>query len=400
MFTKPGSLTFVLFAGGLFAFGPLSTDMYIPSLPTLADALGTTVPAVQLTLSIYLLGFALSQLFYGPLADRYGRKPAILTGIGLYIVGSAICMAAGSVEVLVVGRFVQALGAAFGQVLGRAVIRDLVTPADSARVLAYATVIMGGTSLITPTIGGFVTVFLGWQFIFAVLLVYAIVILLIVGFGFRESAPALNPDAVRLGPMLTNFAILLRHRVFLRNTISVSFMFGVLFTFLSGSSFVFISIYDVPTTHFGLIFTAMAGAFTIASALVGRLGSKLPHERIYVVAASVAALSALTALTLTAIGWTNVFALVGMMALLSFAMGFMVPLAFASAMAPYPAMAGTASALIGFVQSVFSAAMGALVGVMFNGTGLPMFALIALLAIGALLSFVLIRPAPTSSVTA
>jgi DHA1 family bicyclomycin/chloramphenicol resistance-like MFS transporter len=144
----------------------------------------------------------------------------------------------------------------------------------------------------------------------------------------------------------------------------------------------------------------MAGAFTIASALVGRLGSKLPYERIYVVAASVAALSALIALTLTAIGWTDVFALVGTMALLSFAMGFMVPLAFASAMAPYPAMAGTASALIGFVQSVFSAAMGALVGVMFNGTGLPMFALIALLAIGALLSFVLIRPAPTSSVTA
>jgi len=397
MFTKPGSLTFVLFAGGLFAFGPLSTDMYIPALPTLAQALDTTVPAVQLTLSVYLLGFAMAQLFYGPFADRYGRKPAILTGIGLYIIGSAICMTAGSVEVLVVGRFIQALGAAFGQVLGRAVIRDLVTPADSSRVLAYATVIMGGTSLITPTIGGFVTVFLGWPYIFAVLLAYAGLLFLIVAFGFRESVPALNPDAIRIGPMLSNFGILLRHRVFLRNTVSVSFMFGVLFTFLSGSSFVFIDVYDVPTTRFGLIFTAMAGSFTIASAVVGRLGSKLPHERLYVAAAAVATLSALTGFALTVVGWTNVFALVGTMSLLSFAMGFMVPLAFAHAMAPYPAMAGTASALIGFVQSVFSAGMGALVGVLFNDTGVPMFGMIALLATAALVSFVAIRPPSTAA---
>lgn len=395
MFTKPGSLTFVLFAGGLFAFGPLSTDMYIPALPTLAQTLDTTVPAVQLTLSVYLLGFAMAQLFYGPFADRYGRKPAILTGIGLYIIGSAICMTAGSVEVLVVGRFIQALGAAFGQVLGRAVIRDLVTPADSARVLAYATVIMGGTSLITPTIGGFVTVFLGWPYIFAVLLAYAGLLFLIVAFGFRESVPALNPDAIRIGPMLSNFGILLRHRVFLRNTVSVAFMFGVLFTFLSGSSFVFIDVYDVPTTRFGLIFTAMAGSFTIASAVVGRLGSKLPHERIYVAAAAVATLSALTGFALNVVGWTNVFALVGTMSLLSFAMGFMVPLAFAHAMAPYPAIAGTASALIGFVQSVFSAGMGALVGVLFNDTGVPMFGMIALLATAALVSFVAIRPPST-----
>ena len=398
MFTKPGSLTFILFAGGLFAFGPLSTDMYIPSLPTLAQALDTTVPAVQLTLSVYLLGFALSQLFYGPIADRYGRKPAILIGIALYIVGSVICMSAGSIETLVVGRFIQALGAAFGQVLGRAVIRDLVTPAESARVLAYATVIMGGTSLITPTIGGFVTVFLGWPYIFAVLLAYGSLYFLIVLFGFRESARTLNPDAIRMGQMLTNFGILLRNRVFLRNTVSVSFMFGVLFTFLSGSSFVFIDVYEVPTTRFGLIFTAMAGSFTIASGLVGRLGTRLPHEPIYVAAAAVAALSALTAFGLTAVGWPNIFALVGAMSLLSFAMGFMVPLGFANAMAPHPEMAGTASALIGFIQSVFSAAMGALVGLLFNGTGLPMFALIALLTTGALVSFLAIR-APAAQST-
>ena len=247
MFTKPRSLTFILFAGGLFAFGPLSTDMYIPSLPRLAQALDTTVPAVQLTLSVYLLGFALSQLFYGPIADRYGRKPAILIGIALYIVGSAICMSAGSIDVLVVGRFIQALGAAFGQVLGRAVIRDVITPAESARVLAYATVIMAGTSLISPTIGGFITVFFDWPYIFAVLLAYASLYFLIVLFWFRESVPILNPDAIRVAQMFSNFGILLHNREFVRNTVSISFMFGVLFTFLSGSPFVFIDVYAPPS---------------------------------------------------------------------------------------------------------------------------------------------------------
>jgi MFS transporter, DHA1 family, multidrug resistance protein len=392
MLSKSGTLTFILFAGGLFAFGPLSTDMYIPSLPSLAQSLDTTVPAVQLTLSVYLLGFALSQLFYGPIADRFGRKPTILCGIAIYLVGSALCMAAGSIEMLIVGRFIQSLGAAFGQVLGRAVIRDVAKPEESARVLAYATVIMGATSLITPSIGGLVTVYFGWQVIFAVLIAYALTYFLIVAVGFRESIAAVNRGAIRPTQMLANFGILLRHRVFLRNTVSVSFMFGTLFTFLSGSSFVFIDVYDVPTTRFGLVFTAMAGAFTVASAIVGRLGGRMRHDTIYRAAASVAAASAAVALALALAGWTNVFGLVGAMAVLSFAMGFMVPLAFAGAMAPHPEMAGTASTLIGFIQSVFSAAMGALVGLLFDGTGVPMFALIAVLSCGALASFVLIRP--------
>ncbi|MDA0368082.1 MAG: multidrug effflux MFS transporter [Proteobacteria bacterium] len=394
MLSKSGTFTFILFAGGLFAFSPLSTDMYIPALPSLAQSLNTTVPAVQLTLSVYLVGFALSQLFYGPIADRFGRKPTILGGIAIYTAGSVVCMMAGSIEMLVVGRFVQAMGAAFGQILGRTVIRDLAKPEESARILAYATVIMGGTSLITPSMGGLITVYFGWQIIFAVLIGYAMIYFLIVSIGFRESVVALNRDAIRPTQMLANFGVLLRHRLFLRNTVSISFMFGTLFTFLSGSSFLFIGVYGVPTTRFGLIFTAMAAAFTIASAVVGRVGGRMPHDVIYGMAATGAMLSAFAALAMVVAGWINIVALVGAMAVLSFAMGIMVPLAFAGSMAPYPAIAGTASTLIGFIQSVFSAAMGALVGLLFDGTGVPMFALIAALTTGALLSFILIRPTP------
>lgn len=393
MLSKPGSLSLILFAGGMFAFSPVSTDIYIPSMPSLVASFGTTVPVVQLTLSLYLFAFAASQLFYGPIADRFGRRPTILVGIGIFLVGSVACMAATSIEMLIAARVLQAVGAAFGQLLGRAVIRDLHdSPQDAARVLAYATMIMGSTSLFIPSIGALVTVHFGWRIVFAIMTAYGVLYLLLVGLGFRESIKEKAVDAIRPQQMLTNFATLLGNRFFLRYTVSISCMFGILFTFLSGSPFVFIDVYDVPTTHFGLIFTAMAGAFTIASALMGRIGSRFSPEALYTAAGTLTLASALAAFALTASDVGTVTTLVASMSVLSFAMGFMVPLAFAGALAPHPEIAGTASTLIGFVQGVFSAGMGALIGLLFDGTGLPMFSQIAVLAAGALASFLVLRP--------
>jgi len=397
MLNKPGSLSLILFAGGMFAFSPISTDMFIPAMPGLVREFGTTVPIVQLTLSVYLIGFGAAQLFYGPVSDRFGRKPTILFGIALYLLGSVACMLAVSIEMLIAARLLQAVGVAFGQLLGRAVIRDLHEPREAARVLAYATMIMGSTSLFVPSIGALVTVYLGWRLIFGLLTVYALVYTLLVAFGFRESIPAKQPDAIQPRQMLRNFGILVRNRVFLRYTISISCLFGFLFTFLSGSSFVFIDVYGVPTTHFGLIFACMAAAFTLSSAIMGRIGARLRHETVYGAAAFTGLLAALAGVTLELSGTGTVVTLVGAMAALSFAMGFMVPLAFAQALAPHPEIAGTASTLIGFVQGVFSAGMGALVGVLFDGTGGPMFTLIALLMAGAVVSFLAIRPAPRPS---
>lgn len=393
MLSKPGSLSLILFTGGMFAFSPISTDLYIPSMPSLVAGFGTTVPVVQLTLSLYLIAFAASQLFYGPIADRFGRRPTILFGIGIYLVGGVACMAASTIEMLIIARILQAVGAAFGQLLGRAVIRDLHdSPQDAARVLAYATMIMGSTSLFIPSIGALVTVHFGWRIVFAVMTGYGVLYLLLVTFGFRESIREKASDAIKPRQMLVNFATLLSNRVFLRFTISVSCMFGILFTFLSGSPFVFIDVYGVPTAYFGLIFTAMASAFTLASALMGRVGGRFSPEVLYPSAGALAALSGLTAFLLTISDVGTVVTLVASMSVLSFAMGFMVPLAFAGALAPHPEMAGTASTLIGFVQGVFSAGMGALVGLLFDGTGVPMFSQIAVLAAGSLVTFLVIKP--------
>ncbi len=394
MLSKPGSLSLILFAGGMFAFSPISTDIFIPAMPSLVGEFGTTVPMVQLTLSLYLVGFGVSQLFYGPVSDRFGRKPTILFGIGVYLVGTLACLFATSIEMLIVARLLQALGVAFGQLLGRAIIRDLHEPREAARVLAFATMIMGSTSLFVPSIGALVTVYLGWRYVFALLTVYALLYLLLVGLGFRESIPARQADAVQPRQMLRNFARLARNRTFLRYTVSISCMFGFLFTFLSGSSFVFIDVYGVPTAQFGLVFASLAASFTLASALMGRIGTRLSHEKIYRTAAMVGLLAALAGLALAVTDTGTVVTLVASMAALSFAMGFMVPLAFAGALAPHPEIAGTASTLIGFVQGVFSAGMGVLVGLLFDGTGVPMFALIAVLIAGALISFLAIRPEP------
>lgn len=398
MLSKPSSLSLILFAGGMFAFSPLSTDIFIPSMPGLVATFDTTVPVVQLTLSLYLLAFAASKLIYGPIADRFGRKPTILGGIAVYLIGSVACLVATSIEMLVAARVLQAIGAAFGMLLGRAVIRDLHdSPRDAARVLAYATMIMGSTSLFIPSVGALVTVHLGWRVIFAILTAYGLFYFLLVGLGFRESLREKATDAIQPRQMLANFATLFRSRVFLRYTVSISCMFGVLFTFLSGSPFVFIDVYGVPTTHFGLIFTAMAGSFTIASAIMGRIGSRFSPHTVYPAAAAMSLLSGATALALAASGIGTVVTLVASMAALSFAMGLMVPLAFAGALAPHPTIAGTASTLIGFVQGVFSAGMGVLVGLLFDGTGVPMFALIAALTVGGLVSYLLIRPRPATS---
>ena len=397
MLSKPGSPSLILFAGGMLSFAPISTDIFIPAVPGLVSDFDTTVPMVQLTLSLYLLAFGAAQLFYGPLADRFGRKPTILAGIVIYIAGCAACLAAVNIEMLIAARVLQATGAAFGQLLGRAVIRDLHTPQESARVLAYATMIMGATSLFVPTIGALVTVYLGWRLVFALLIVYALVYLALVGLGFRESVPVKAPDAIQPRQMMINYASLLRERNFLGFTLSITCMFGFLFTFLSGSPFVFIEVYEVPTTHFGLIFAAMAGSFTLANALMGRIGARLPHDAVYRIAAFAALASALMGFVLSATGVGTVATQVAAMSALSFAMGFMVPLAFAGALAPHPRIAGTASTLIGFIQGVFAAAMGVLVGVLYDGTDLPMFTLIALLVAGGVGSYLAIRPQPAGA---
>lgn len=390
---RPASTALVLLVGSVFAFGPLATDMFIVAMPRLAEAFGTTKLAIQGTMSFYLIFFAIGQLVWGPLSDRFGRKPTMLCGIGVFALGSLLSMLADGVELFTVARCLQAFGVAYGQVLGRAVVRDLHSPQDTTRMLAFATVIMGLTSMVSPTFGAYLLLTSGWEAIFVFHVAYSLFVFVLILVALQETVPAKDPRAIRPLQTLHNFRTLLQSRLFVGYTLVLCCMFGFLFTMLSGTPFVFMESLGMKVEHFGLVFTFSGGAFITASFVTGALGRRVAPGKLLLGATAWASLSGIAGL---AIAWQGggVVPLIGALTSVSWAMGFILPLTFSGALAPVPHMAGTASSLFGFVQGCFSAAMAYLVGVIDDGTAVPMMAQIAVLTTGALLTCAcIIRPA-------
>jgi len=210
----------------LVALGPLSTDMYLPSLPAMVRFFNTDVDQVQLTLSSFLAGFALSQLIYGPLADRFGRKPAIVFGMLLFTLASIGCAYAESIEALIVWRFLQALGGCAGPVLGRAMIRDIYQPLESARLLSFIGTAMSLAPALAPFLGGYLVIWFEWQSIFIFLALYGALLSLMFAFKVPESLAKDHRQPFRFKPMLNNYAQLLKHRQYMGYVFSCSFAYA------------------------------------------------------------------------------------------------------------------------------------------------------------------------------
>lgn len=387
---RPNSLSLILLSGGLIAFGPLSTDMYVPALPLMSAYFGTSPSVVNLTLSIYLVGFAIGQLVYGPLSDRFGRRPALLSGMVIFLVSSGAVIVAPTIEALIVARFFQALGACSGQVIGRAMIRDLHSREETTRMLAYATVVMGLTAAVTPTMGGFISVWFSWRWIFVLLTGYGFVIGFFVWRRLPEPIARLNPHAIQPLRTMRNFGLLMRDRTFAGYLTSLCFMFAGMFSFIAGGAFVFQEVLGLKPQEFGLVFTAMATTFIVGLLITGRVSRRIDPHHVYGLAISGAALGAVLVAIVAASGPNSAVVLVLPWMIVTFCMGFVMPLGYAAALAPHPQLAGTASALLGASQSASSAAAGYLAGKTFNGTALPMGLLIAAFTILAFLTFFMI----------
>jgi MFS transporter, DHA1 family, multidrug resistance protein len=388
--TGPG-MTALL--GMLSAFGPMSVDMYLPSLPSMTQTLGAGPALVQLTLSAFFLGFALGQLVYGPLSDRYGRRRPLLAGLLLYTVASLVCAVTPSVWPLIFGRLLEGLGACAGPVLARAVVRDLYDRDRAARMLSILFLVLSAAPLLAPSIGGQILIWVGWRAIFAVLTLFGLVSLLSAGLFLRETLPPERRS--RMGPLeaLASYANMLRDSRFMGYAGTTALASGGFFVYLSASPFVFISLFGVPPERYGILFAInvaglMAGA-TINSRLVLRLGS----DRLLAYGVSGAAASG-TVLALVAV--SPHLSLLGIAApLFCFvaSMSFIGANATAGALANYPHIAGTASALQGMLQWSTGALTGALVALAEDGTAVPMAALIAACGVGSLLVYrKLVRP--------
>ena len=389
---RPNSRSMIFLTGGLLALGPLSLDMYIPALPGMAASLGTTASHVQLTISVYLIGFAIGQLIYGPLADRYGRRPALMGGLALFGLASIVCMFAPNIETLIVARLFQALGVSAGQVMSRAIIRDRHEGRDASQMLAYATVFIGVTSATSPVLGGFASVWLGWRVVFAIHVGVSAAFLVFIWLSFEETIRERDPMATRIGPMARNIGRLLADRTFSAYMVSLSFMIGSALAFITGSSFVFVESFGVEPQNFGFVFTAVAGAFALGSLVAGRLVRRIDGRTLFVRAAIAAAAGGIVLAAVALSGAAGVFSITAPFTAMAFAMGFIISLGIAGALAPHSGVAGTASAVLGFTQGVASAAAGALVGFLFDGTAVPMALTVAVLALGVPVSFLIISP--------
>ncbi|MDT3734760.1 MAG: multidrug effflux MFS transporter [Denitratisoma sp.] len=372
------SLGLAILLTTLVALGPLSTDLYLPALPTLAQSFATDAARVQLTLSVFLAGFAVAQLFYGPLSDRYGRRPVMLFGLALYLVASLACMLAPSIDTLILARFFQALGACAGPVLGRAIVRDVYGPVQAARVLAYISGAMAIAPMIGPLLGGWLTVWFGWRANFAVLSLFSALQVAATFLLLGESNAHRDPGATRPRQILGNFSELLSARLYLGYLLCFSFSYAALFSFISGSSFVLIELYGLSPQWYGASFGFVVTGYISGTMASGRLTLRLGPPRMVLMGAFLGTAAGTLMAALALLEVHSVWAILLPMFAFMVATGLVMPNAIGGALAPYPKMAGSASALMGFVQMSLSAGVGIAVGHAYAGTAIPMAGAIAL----------------------
>tara|TARA_Y100001970_G_scaffold37100_1_gene45759 strand:+ start:791 stop:1900 length:1110 start_codon:yes stop_codon:yes gene_type:complete len=346
--------------------------MYLPSFPTIREDFGTTAAQVQLTLSGYMLGFTLGQLCYGPLSDRFGRRPILLSGIGLFILMTILCATATSVDSLLVFRFFQAVGGAAGTVLSRAIIRDRFSGNYMARAMSLMLMFILLAPMVAPVIGGYLLIWIGWRAVFWALVICGILAILVVLFGIEESLPAGRRSKPGVLILLRGYGKVLTHRKALGYILSGGITFGALFAFLSGAPFVFIEFYGVAPEHMGYIFT-----LNVAGVLIGGwLNSRLVVKRgVYDMMSFGVWFLFAGAVLLFVLIYTDVWGVWGVIAGIVI---FTLPLnvinanAAAGALEYFPENAGTASAVVGSVRYGCGALSGLFVGLLHDNTAQPM----------------------------
>lgn len=364
----PRSLIFILAA--IIALGPLSIDLYLPAMPSMRLYFATDISAVQLTLSSYLLGFSLFHLVCGPLSDRYGRKSVLIAGLSLYVVMSALCAMAQTIEQLIVFRFFQAMGACCAPTLGRAIVRDVYPPQDAVRALAYVSSIMAVAPVIAPSLGGFLIEFTDWRFLFWLLVGFGLIAIGLTVFLVPESLP--EKQSIHPAVIASNFITLLRHPVYSGSVLTASFLYSGIFAFLSGISFVLIEFLGVKANHFGLYFLFIVSGYIAGSLFTARVAYRWPPQKLFVYGILIALIASVALTLVTWLQYKSALLIMLPITLTTFSIGLVMPQATALALIPFPHMAATASALMGFLQMALAGIAGWFVGHFLVDDPLPM----------------------------
>jgi MFS transporter, DHA1 family, multidrug resistance protein len=369
-------LELLILLGALQAFAPLSIDMYLPAMPVMQQVFHTSAAAVQSTMVTFLVGFALGQSLYGPITDRFGRKPPLYGSLLLFIASSAACALSPSIPGIAAFRLVQAVAACGGSVVSRAMVRDLFPPEELRRVFSMLVLVLGISPVIAPLIGSYLLLWFGWKAAFVTQALLGCVCLAGMHFRLPESLSHDAKRPLRADLITSAYAQLVRDKTFLGASVVCGFSSAGTFAYITSAPFVFISLYKVPTERFGWLFGAIAAGMVVASQINGRMPHRIPVWRV-LRAANLVQLAAgllLLAFVLTGVGGlAGVFAAV--FAYVS-AQGFVFPNGSAIAMMRHGKIAGTASALLGTNQFLIAAVATIFLGFLDN-PAVPMAIVIA-----------------------
>ncbi|WP_457287994.1 multidrug effflux MFS transporter [Pedobacter sp. UYP24] len=348
--TNKKYLSLILVLGSLTALAPFSIDMYLPGFPAIAKDLDTSVAKVALSLSSFFIGISAGQLLYGPLLDRFGRKKPLYAGLVIYIIASAGCMFASTIDALITLRFIQAIGSCAATVAAVAMVRDLFPVKDSAKVFALLMLVLGVSPMIAPTLGGYITATFGWHTIFLILLGIGVFNLIGSWLWLPEVYKPDTSMSLKPKPILKNFIAVIREPQFYTYAFTGAFAFAGLFAYISGSPLLFMDIFKVNEETYGWIFALLSIGFIGSSQVNTLLLRKFKSEQIIIYAMIAQVITIVFFLIGGINGWFGLATTIFLLFEFLCCLGFVSPNASALTLAPFSKNAGSASALMGAIQ--------------------------------------------------
>lgn len=387
-----------LVLGLLSAIGPFAVDMYLPALPSIGQSLNTSMGAVQLSLMAFFISLGIGQLVYGPLSDMFGRKIPLYFGLTLFGLGSIGCALAPNIESLVVLRFIQGLGASAGMVIPRAIVRDLHTGHDAARLMSLLMLVFSVSPILAPLVGSLLIELSGWRSVFWAVTLAAALGLTLVATKLPETRPPAKRIGSSVGSALKSYRLLLSDTHFMGLVLIGAFSLSGFFVYLANSSFVMINHYGLTPRQYSIAFSVNAVSFIGTAQLTAYLGKRFGQSRIVQFAVSGFTLMMSATLVLNLMGFDQLSLMLGMLFIGFGFLGLVIPTTAVLALDSHGKIAGTASAMMGTAQFVIGAIVMGIVGQFVDGTARPMLIGITACALTALtlVWFTLIRVKPVS----
>lgn len=378
---NPSPLFIICLLGALDVISPFAIDMYLPAFGEVGREFGVSQAVVSLSLSSYFIGLAVGQLFYGPLLDRFGRKKPLYAGLGLFILASIACAFAPSIEWLIGLRVVQAIGGCAAGVGALAMVMDFFGPKDSARILSRLFLFIALSPMLAPTIGGAIAIAFGWKAVFLILAAIVAAILLLTYCLLPEGHVPDKSISLKPGPIIREYLAILKHPRFLTYSMAGAFAFGGLFTYVAGAPILFMDGFGLSPEQFSMVFAGLAVGFIGASQLNVLFLKRWSSERVFFAALATQVVVGVVFAGGAAMGWYGLTGTLVLLFLFLACAGLSFPNGAALALAPFTKNAGSASALLGFLQLAAGSFVSTFIGVMDLPGTLPIIIILGLTSV-------------------